>query len=75
MADVQAPGGSIAKEECNYYGGKEGSTDLVHLLVVGMGGFNVVDAQRDECEARGVDQNIDYGSQIVVLGAESIAHL
>lgn len=49
----------IADTEGSQYGGINAGANDVHLPAVGMRCLDIVNANRDEREARGIDQNVE----------------
>ncbi len=65
----------IADTEGSQYGGKNAGANDVHIPAVGMRCLDIVNANRDEREARGIDQNVENGSHSSVLSSEAQKHL
>ena len=65
----------IADTEGNQYGDKNAGANDVHIPAVGMRCLDIVNANRDEREARGIDQNVENGSHSSVLSSEAQKHL
>lgn len=61
-------------EGCQYGGINAGANDA-HLPAVGMRCLDIVNANRDEREARGIDQNVENGSHSSILSPEAQKHL
>lgn len=61
----------IADTEGSQYGGINAGANDVHLPAVGMRCLDIVNANRDEREARGIDQNVENGSHSSVLSSEA----
>ena len=59
-----------AGAEGSQYGGKNAGANDVHIPAVGMRCLNIVNANRDEREARGIDQNVENGSHSSVLSSD-----
>lgn len=64
-----------ADAEGSQYGGINASANDVHLPAIGMRCLDIVNANRDEREARGIDQNVENGSHSSVLRPEAQKHL
>lgn len=65
----------IADTEGSQYGGINAGANDVRLPAVGMRCLDIVNANRDEREARGIDQNVENGSHSSVLSSEAQKHL
>lgn len=65
----------IADAESSQYGDIDAGADDVHLPAVGMRCLDIVNAYRDEREARGIDQHIENGSHGIALRTEAQEHL
>ena len=59
-----------ADAEGSQYGGINAGADDAHLPAVGMRCLDIVNANRDEREARGIGQHVEYGSHCSVLSPE-----
>lgn len=64
-----------ADAEDSQYGDINAGADDVHLPAVGMSCLNIVNANRDEREARGIGQHVENGSHSSVLSPEAQKHL
>ena len=65
----------IADAESSQYGGIDAGADDVHLPAVGMRCLDIVNADSDEREARGIDQHVKNGSHGIALRTEAQEHL
>ena len=64
-----------ADAEGSQYGGINAGADDARLPAVVMRCLDIVNANRDEREARGIDQKVENGSHCSVLSPEAQKHL